>query len=133
MISDSCHSARCPVRAGHPGRRGQGAVPAAGRLPGPGGGPPCARGCRGSPGRPRHAALLLSGCQDLEYSYDAHFDGRPNGAFTYVALKTLRELPAGATYREWSAAVARSLPSQDYPQTPGLDGSSTQRRWTVLT
>jgi metacaspase-1 len=83
-------------------------------------------------GRPRHAALLMSGCTDLEYSYDAHFDGRPNGAFTYFALKTLRELPATATYREWSAAVARSLPSQDYPQTPGLDGSSTQRRWTVL-
>jgi hypothetical protein len=85
-----------------------------------------------SAGRPRHAALLMSGCTDLEYSYDAHFDGRPNGAFTYFALRTLGELPAGATYRDWSAAIARTLPSQDYPQTPGLDGSSTQRRWGVL-
>jgi hypothetical protein len=24
-------------------------------------------------------------------------------------------------------------PSQDYPQTPGPDGSSTQRKWPVLT
>jgi hypothetical protein len=24
------------------------------------------------------------------------------------------------------------LPSQDYPQTPGLQGSSTQRRWALL-
>jgi hypothetical protein len=83
-------------------------------------------------GRPRHAALLLSGCQDIEYSYDAHFGGRPNGAFTYTALATLRELPSTATYRDWITAIARSLPSQDYPQTPGLQGSTAQRRWALL-
>jgi metacaspase-1 len=83
-------------------------------------------------GRPRHAALLMSGCRDLEYSYDAHFGGRPNGAFTYVALAALRDLPANATYADWMSAIARQLPSQDYPQTPGIDGSSTQRKWTVL-
>jgi metacaspase-1 len=83
-------------------------------------------------GRPRHAALLLSGCRDFEFSYDAHFGGRPNGAFTYVALAALRELPAGATYADWMAGIARQLPSQDYPQTPGLDGSSSQRKWPVL-
>ena len=84
-------------------------------------------------GRPRHAALLMSGCADIEYSYDARFDDRPNGAFTYFALATLRELPPSATYKDWSTAIAQALPSQDYPQTPGLDGSSTQRRWPVLT
>jgi hypothetical protein len=83
-------------------------------------------------GRPRHAALLLSGCQDIEYSYDAHFDGRANGAFTYVALAALRELPQTATYRDWITAIGSALPSQDYPQTPGLQGSSTQRRWPLL-
>jgi hypothetical protein len=83
-------------------------------------------------GRPRHAALLLSGCLDFEYSYDAHFDGRPNGAFTYFALSTLRELPAGATYRDWITAISALLPSQDYPQTPGLSGSSSQKRWPLL-
>ena len=83
-------------------------------------------------GRPRHAALLMSGCADIEFSYDAHFDGRPNGAFTYFALRTLRELPPGATYRDWSRAIARALPSQDYPQTPGIDGSRSQKAWPVL-
>jgi hypothetical protein len=87
---------------------------------------------RVSAGRPRHAALLMSGCTDLEFSYDAHFDARPNGAFTYFALRTLRELPADATYRQWSTAIAGMLPSQDYPQTPGLSGSSSQRTWPVL-
>jgi len=83
-------------------------------------------------GRPRHAALLLSGCQDVEYSYDAVFDGRPNGAFTYVALAALRRLPEGATYRAWMAEICKALPSQDYPQQPGLQGTSTQRGWRVL-
>jgi hypothetical protein len=84
-------------------------------------------------GRPRHAALLLSGCQDVEYSYDATFDGRPNGAFTFVALAALRRLPENACYRDWMAEICAALPSQDYPQQPGLQGTSTQRRWPVLT
>lgn len=83
-------------------------------------------------GRPRHAALLMSGCADVEYSYDARFGGRPNGAFTHVALRALAELPPDATYRDWHAAIARALPSQDYPQTPNLAGSSTQKSWRVL-
>jgi metacaspase-1 len=91
-----------------------------------------ARMPRVSAGRPRHAALLMSGCADVEFSYDAHFDGRPNGAFTYFALRTLRELPEGATYRDWGAAIRRALPSQDYPQSPAVDGSRSQRNWTVL-
>lgn len=83
-------------------------------------------------GRPRHAALLLSGCQDIEYSYDAVFDGRPNGAFTHVALAALRRLPANGTYRDWMREICTALPSQDYPQQPGLQGTSTQRSWPVL-
>jgi len=83
-------------------------------------------------GRPRYASLLMSGCQDLEYSYDAHFGDRPNGAFTYVAVDTLRELKSEATYAEWMADIAKRLPSQDYPQTPGLSGSRAQRKWTAL-
>ena len=91
-----------------------------------------ARVPRVTAGRPRYANLLLSGCQDFEYSYDAHFGDRPNGAFTHVALSTLRELKDDATYAGWMARIARQLPSRDYPQTPGLNGSGTQRRWTVL-
>jgi hypothetical protein len=83
-------------------------------------------------GRPRHAALLLSGCQDPEYSYDATFDGRSNGAFTFVALTALRRLPEGANYRDWMREIQLALPSQDYPQQPGLQGTTAQRRWTVL-
>lgn len=80
----------------------------------------------------RYAALLLAGCQDTEYSYDAWFQGRANGAFTLVALRTLASLPAGATYGDWYKAIRRVLPSQQYPQTPNLYGSTSMRKWKVF-
>ncbi|MGI5177951.1 caspase family protein [Dactylosporangium sp. CA-152071] len=82
--------------------------------------------------RPRSAALLLSACRDTEYSYDATFSGRPNGAFTYVALTTLAALPPDATYRDWLRAIRAQLPSQNYPQTPALQATPTQHTWPVL-
>jgi metacaspase-1 len=33
-----------------------------------------------------YPALLLSGCRDVEFSYDANFDGRANGALTRAAI-----------------------------------------------
>lgn len=133
LISDSCHSgsvARYALPTGSGSRRIRFLAPEvflsekdaalARRLP------------RVWRGRPRHAALLLAGCQDLEYSYDATFKGRPNGAFTYVALEALRGLPQEACYRDWMAAICAALPSQDYPQQPGIQGTSSQRRWPVL-
>lgn len=80
----------------------------------------------------RNAGLLMSGCQDHEYSFDAWFQGRPNGAFTFVALKALRTLPANATYKQWYDAIRKTLPSAQYPQTPNLYGSSVHRKWKVL-
>ncbi|MDH7599725.1 MAG: caspase family protein [Sedimentisphaerales bacterium] len=80
----------------------------------------------------RYAALLLAACQDTEYSYDAYFGGRPNGAFTYVAIRALSNLPQRATYMDWLKAIRKRLPSQQYPQTPNLFGSSSMKRWKVL-
>jgi len=83
-------------------------------------------------GRSRHAALVFAGCRDIEYSYDATFGGRPNGAFTYAALQALRQLEAKATYLDWLSKVREQLPTPNFPQTPQLDGSSEQRRWEAL-
>ena len=82
----------------------------------------------------RNSGLLLAGCQDVEYSYDATFKGRPNGAFTYCALQALKSLPAAATYSSWFAAIRKLLPSPqfDYPQRPNLFGTTSQKRWKVL-
>jgi hypothetical protein len=84
-------------------------------------------------GRIRAAAVLLSGCKDEEYSYDAWFNGRPNGAFTYAALKTIKQLPEDATYQKWYRKIRQLLPHVRYPQTPQLSGSWRQRKkWIVF-
>ncbi len=81
----------------------------------------------------RAATVLLSGCKDEEYSYDAWFNGRSNGAFTYIALKALKGLPDTATYRDWYREIRKTLPHISYPQTPQLSGSWRQRaKWRVL-
>jgi hypothetical protein len=73
-----------------------------------------------------YPALLLSGCKDVEFSYDADFQGRPNGAMTRVALEALRDKPA--TPQEWFRAIRKRLPSQTYPQTPQLFGGLKAKR-----
>ena len=76
--------------------------------------------------------VLLSGCQEgpENFSYDAVLAGRPNGAFTFHALKALRDLPPGASYADWHRAITPEyLPSIDFPQTPQLvaEGAAAQR------
>jgi hypothetical protein len=78
--------------------------------------------------------LLLAGCKEgpNNYSYDARIAGRYNGAFTYYALKTLKVLPAGATYADWHRAVCDYLPSASYPQSPQILGNTAARRQKVF-
>ncbi len=86
-----------------------------------------------SKGKIRASSLLLSGCKDTEYSYDAWFEGKANGAFTYVALQTLEKLNHDASYRDWHKAIREMLPHRQYPQTPQISGSSYQKnRWKVF-
>jgi metacaspase-1 len=80
----------------------------------------------------RHNGLLMSGCRDVEYSYDAWFDGRPNGAFTFVALNELAKLPSSATYKSWYAAIKKVLPSRQYAQSPNLYGTASMKNWKVF-
>lgn len=143
MISDSCHSgtvARFAPIVTPPTTRGRNAPQRKVRFL-----PPAAylsrrevarlgerRAMRRSSPPGRYAALLLSACQDTEYSYDAYFQGRPNGAFTFVALSALASVPAKATYRDWFKAIRRVLPSQQYPQTPNFYGSKSMKGWKVL-
>lgn len=79
----------------------------------------------------RTGALLLAGCRDSEYSYDASFGGRPNGAFTRASLDVLRSAQP-TSYREWYSAIRTRLPSSAYPQTPKIIGTCRQKRWSVL-
>jgi hypothetical protein len=61
-----------------------------------------------------------AGCGDREYSYDAWFNGRPNGAMTYYFLKSLAD---GREHKQVQDLIRQKLPSTMYPQTPDLEGS----------
>lgn len=78
--------------------------------------------------------LLMAGCEEGpdHFSYDANFNKRPNGAFTYYALRALQTLPSTATYRDWHAAIRRSLPSTNYPQKPQLLGTKATLSSPIL-
>lgn len=85
-------------------------------------------------GRRRKSALVLGGCRDDQVAYDAWFDRRPNGAFTYAALKALKvvDFEQAANYRSWYREIRKLLPSVDYEQIPQLDGLAEQKRWPIL-
>lgn len=86
-------------------------------------------------GQPPLDDVLMAGCMEgkFNFSYDATFDGRANGAFTSFALKALRSLPPNATYEQWHAAITPSmLPTADFPQTPQLVAIEAARRRAVL-
>jgi metacaspase-1 len=80
----------------------------------------------------RNAGLLLAASHETEEAADANFDGKFHGAFTYYAIEKLKSLPAGASYREWFARIRKALPSRQYPQTPQLFGSTSQKRWKIF-
>lgn len=67
---------------------------------------------------------LISGCGDAEYSYDATFNNRPNGAFTRVAIDAWR---SGMTLGAWYKAIRLGLPTDFYPQSPELTSASPYR------
>ena len=70
--------------------------------------------------------ILLTGCSDSEYSYDAHINGRYNGAMSRYAIDAIRANP-GATFDEFFAVLRQTLPSDEYPQTPQLEGSDENK------
>ena len=66
--------------------------------------------------------LLLTGCSDSELSFDAFINGRYNGAMSRYAIDAIRA-NRGATFSEFYYSLRQALPSQEYPQTPQLEGS----------
>lgn len=75
-----------------------------------------------APTKQSYPALLFSGCQDSEFSYDASFSTRPNGVFTRTAIDVLQDSRITSP-RAFHDAVRKLLPSKSFPQTPQLFGS----------
>lgn len=76
---------------------------------------------------PRRTSSLISGCHDREYSYDAWFGDRPNGAFTKAAISAFR---GGISLGNWHNAIRAILPNDYFPQTPQLTALSRYRKYT---
>ena len=70
--------------------------------------------------------ILISGCSDSEYSYDAEINGRYNGAMSAMALSVIKQNPK-VTYSEFHVGLRKLLPSSEYPQTPQLEGTSANK------
>ena len=81
----------------------------------------------------RTGPVLISGCDDPEYSYDAWFGNRANGAFTRAAIDTFKA-PSGPprSFREWHRRIRGMLPSSTYPQTPQLGATLFQSYRTPI-
>jgi hypothetical protein len=135
LISDSCHSGSVTrgkeddLDAAHPRAR---FMPLEAWMPASELPPASARPANLVVGLKRSGGdLLLAGCLDTQYSWDTSFKGRANGAFTYYALKTLREAKP-ANYEAWFKAIRAYLPSTKLPQDPQILGSAAARRFKVL-
>jgi len=70
--------------------------------------------------------LLVSGCSDSEYSYDANINGRANGAMTAYAIQVIKQNPQ-VTYAQFYTSLRTLLPSNSYPQTPQLEGTDDHK------
>lgn len=75
----------------------------------------------------RQSSSLVSGCEDAQYSYDAWFDGRANGAFTRAALDNYAY---GQSLNSWFKRIRAELPSEWYPQSPVLTAANAYRKYT---
>jgi hypothetical protein len=133
FISDSCHSGSVAKFAADP-VGGRDRMPKIRLLP-----PlefvkdedirakiPIAAAAPSASGGEKYPALLLSGCKDVEFSYDADFNGRANGAMTRAAIDALKQNPG--TPQQWFTAIRKHLPSQHYPQTPQLFGGTAAKK-----
>jgi hypothetical protein len=73
---------------------------------------------RGKGARP----VLFAACKPHQTASDATFGGRPNGAFTYLFLKSLAERPE-ATRAEHLKAVHAGLKAEQFEQRSTLEGA----------
>lgn len=74
--------------------------------------------------------VLLSGCTDKEYSYDAYFSGIYHGAMTYYALRAIKESNYKITFNQLHQRL--SVLIEDYPQHPQLEGKSANKKRQIF-
>jgi hypothetical protein len=76
--------------------------------------------------------VLLSGCTDKEYSYDALIDGMYHGAMTYYALKAIEEANYQITLQQLEKRVNFLLDQNQYNQHPQLEGKTANKKKLIF-
>jgi hypothetical protein len=76
--------------------------------------------------------ILLSGCTDKEYSYDARIGGVYHGAMTYFALKAIQEANYQITFQQLHTRLLHLLDEAEYPQHPQLEGAAAKKKKRIF-
>ncbi len=71
--------------------------------------------------------VLYAACRPDQTAADATFDGRSNGAFTYLFLKTLAEDPARSR-SQLQSTILKGLRSGDFDQRSTLEGPAKAKK-----
>jgi hypothetical protein len=77
--------------------------------------------------------VLLSGCRDDEYSFDARIGGKFHGAMTYHAIKAIRAARYRITWTQLVKELNRMLPAAGYDQHPQLSGRAEAKGRQIFT
>jgi hypothetical protein len=77
--------------------------------------------------------ILLSGCTDKEYSYDAWIDGDYHGVMTYFAQQAIREARYTLTWEQMYARLGNLIDDAGYPQHPQLEGQKSNKERPIFT
>ena len=77
--------------------------------------------------------VLLSGCTDHEYSYDAQIGDSYHGAMTYHAIKAITDANFKLTYAGLAKRLQPMLDAAGYYQHPQLEGPSEYKRRQLFT
>lgn len=77
--------------------------------------------------------LLVSGCSDKEYSYDALIDGVYHGAMTYFAIKAITLAKHPLTFQQLQARLLFELDNAGYPQHPQVEGRTENKKRKMFT
>ena len=76
--------------------------------------------------------ILLTGCTDREYSYDARIGGVYHGAMTYYALQAIREANYRLTWAQLHARLNFLVDDAGFPQHPQLEGRQANKRRQIF-
>ena len=77
--------------------------------------------------------ILLSGCTDREYSYDALIEGTYHGAMTYYALKAIKEANYTPTWGQIHTRLTTLIDDGGYLQHPLIEGNQANKKRQIFT